>query len=125
MFERIDYPPTGVFPELRRRISGCAGIIVFGFADLRVFDGLWRPGTIDEAKIGEQASSTPWSHIEAGMAAMMNMPMLLVVEPDVNKGVFDPSLVEHNMFRLPVPPDPLSPAFRNWLVAVGERTKSA
>jgi hypothetical protein len=119
--ERSDYPTTGALGEVRRRMSGCRGAVVFGFGELKISDGLWRSGTADEAKVSGQAFSTPWCQIEAGMAVMFNIPLLLVVDADLTKGVFDSSLVEHNVFRLPMPPDRLSPALANWLVAVGER----
>jgi hypothetical protein len=119
--ERHDYPTTGVLGEVRRRMSGCRGAVVFGFGELRISDGLWRSGTADEAKISGQAFSTPWCQIEAGMAVMFNLPLLLVVDSDLTKGVFDPSLDEHNVFRLTAPPHRLAPAFANWLAAVGER----
>ncbi len=119
--ERSDYPATSVLAELRRRMSGCAGAIVFGFAELRISDGLWRPGTADEAKVTGRAWSTPWNHVEAGMAAMINLPLLLVAEPDVTNGVFEPSLAGHNVYRMTMPPDRLSPDLKSWLAAVGER----
>ena len=106
-------------------MSGCAGAIVFGFAELRISDGLWRSGTADEAKVIGRAWSTPWNHVEAGMAAMINLPLLLVAEPDVTNGVFEPSVAEHNVFRMTMPPDRLSPALKSWLAAVGERAISA
>jgi hypothetical protein len=123
--ERSDYPATSVFSELRRRISGCAGAIVFGFAELRISDGLWRQGTAEEEKVSGRAWSTPWNHVEAGMAAMINLPLLLVAESDVTNGVFEPSVAEHNVFRMTMPPDRLSPAQKSWLAAVGERAISA
>ena len=119
--ERFDYPLTSALSEVRRRMSGCAGAVVFGFAELRISDGLWRAGTAEESTVSGKALSTPWNQIEAGMAAMMNLPLLLVAEPDVNNGVFDPSLIEHNVFRVRMPPDRLSPDLKSWLVAVGER----
>jgi uncharacterized protein YjbI with pentapeptide repeats len=122
--ERMDYPTTSVFSELRRRISGCTGAIVFGFAELRISDGLWRAGTAEEARISGQAWSTPWNQVEASMAAMINLPLLLVAEPDVTNGVFDPALDEHNVFRMTMPPDRLSPNLKSWLAAVRERAIS-
>jgi hypothetical protein len=119
--ERGDYPTTGALGEVRRRMSGCRGAVVFGFGELKISDGLWRSGTADEAKVNDQAFPTPWCQIEAGMAVMFNLPLLLVVDADLTKGVFDPLLVEHNVFRLTIPPDRLSPSFVDWLLAVGER----
>jgi uncharacterized protein YjbI with pentapeptide repeats len=123
VLERVDYPATGALGEVRRRMSGCKGAAVFGFGEFKISEGLWRPGTADEAKVRDQASSTPWCELEAGMAVMVDLPLLLVADPALTKGVFDPLLVEHNIFRLIVPPDRLSPGFRNWLVAVGERAR--
>jgi hypothetical protein len=119
--ERDDYPATSALSELRRRISGCAGAIVFGFAELTISDGLWRSGTSEEAKASGRALPTPWSQIEAGMAAMKTLPLLLIAEPEVAGGVFDRSWTEHNLFRLAIPPSRLSTEFKNWLVAVNAR----
>jgi hypothetical protein len=71
--------------------------VVFGFGELNVADGQWRPRTADEAKVGGQAYPTAWCQIEAGMAVMFNLPLLLVAEPKLNSGVFKSSLVEHDV----------------------------
>ena len=55
------------------------------------------------------------------MAAMINLPLLLLAEAKLEKGVFDPSLVEHNVFRVAMPPDRHSSSVENWFVAVRER----
>ena len=119
--ERGDHPTTGALGEIRRRMSGCAGTVVFGFGELSISKALWRSGTLDEAEISEAALPTPWSQIEAGVAAMINLPLLLLAEAKLEKGVFDPSLVEHNVFRVAMPPDRHSSSVENWFVAVRER----
>jgi uncharacterized protein YjbI with pentapeptide repeats len=118
---RADYPATGALAEIRRRMSDCAGAVVFGFEELKISDGSWRAGTIEEAKLCDKAFRTVWCEIEAGMAAMINLPLLLIMEPGLTKGIFEASLVEHNIFRMSIPPDRSSPIFRDWLAAVGER----
>lgn len=119
--EREDYPRTSALAELRRRMAGCAGAIAFGFAELKIVDGLWRSGTADEAKFDGRALPTSWTQIEAGMAAMINLPVMLVSDPEVTSGVFEPELTDHKVFRLKTPPDALSREMKNWLIAVNER----
>jgi hypothetical protein len=125
ILERGDYPTTGALGEIRRRMSGCAGAVVLGFGELIIAEALWRAGTSDEADFRGEVLPTPWCHIEAGMAAMISLPLLLIAEAEVNKGVFDPSLVEHNVFRIVMPSDRQSPSFASWVVAVRERAAQA
>jgi hypothetical protein len=125
VLERDEYPTTGALGEIRRRMSGCAGAVVLGFGELSITEALWRSGTSDEAQFQGQVLPTPWCHVEAGMAAMISLPLLLITEAEVNKGIFEPSLVDHNLFRMTMPPDRQSSGFVNWLVAVRERAAQA
>jgi uncharacterized protein YjbI with pentapeptide repeats len=119
--ERSEYPRTSALGEIRRRISGCAGMIVFGFAELTVSHGLWRWHTKEKAQISGEAFPTSWVQIEAGMASMIDMPLLLIADDNVARGVFDPLLSEHNIDRMAMPLDRTSPGWRNWLMAVRQR----
>jgi Pentapeptide repeats (8 copies) len=119
--ERSEYPRTSALAEIRRRISGCAGMIVFGFADLTVSDGLWRQDTKEKAQISGEGFPTSWTQIEAGMGSMIDLPLLLIADANVTRGVFDPTLSEHNIHRLATPLDQTSPEWRTWLMAVRER----
>ena len=38
--ERSDYPATGALAEVRRRMSNCAGVVAFGFAELQIVDAV-------------------------------------------------------------------------------------
>jgi hypothetical protein len=102
-------------------MAGCAGAIAFGFAELKIVDGLWRSGTADETNFNGRALPTSWTQIEAGMAAMINLPLMLVSDPEVTSGVFDPVLTDRKVFRLTTPPDRFSHEMKGWLVAVNER----
>jgi uncharacterized protein YjbI with pentapeptide repeats len=119
--ERSEYPTTSGLVEIRRRMSGCSGMIVFGFAELTVSDGLWRPDTREKALISGEGFPTSWVQIEAGMGSMIDLPLLLIVDANVARGVFDPTLSEHNIHRLATPLDQTSPEWRTWLMAVRER----
>jgi hypothetical protein len=69
--ERIDYPKFAAIGEVQRLMTDCSGVVIFGFKQLEIRDGLWRPSTPEEKPVKDQYLSTPWNHIEAGMAAML------------------------------------------------------
>jgi hypothetical protein len=75
----------------------------------------------ERAHISGEGFPTSWVQIEAGMASMIDLPLLLIPDDNVTRGVFDPLLSEHGIHRMAMPPEQTSPAWRNWLVAVRER----
>ena len=84
----IDYPPSDALSEIYRRISGCAGAVVFGMC--------LDPAAADAASPGV----TPWSHVEAGIAYGCNVPLLIVREPGVNAGVFADAVAGYHTYML-------------------------
>jgi Pentapeptide repeats (8 copies) len=123
--ERPDYPVSGALGEVQRVMSGCVGAVVCGFRALEVRDGVWRAGTADEQHVTGQVHATPWCQIEAGMAVMIGLPLLVVAEPDLSAGICDPKLDEHHIYRLPRQADRRSSTFNEWCAAVRERARVA
>lgn len=93
--ERENYPNVGAVSEVRRVISGCTGIVVLGFSQLHISSGTWRDGTEERKELKNAAMPTAWNHIEAEMAAMAGLPMLVLVERSVTRGLFDFGDVGH------------------------------
>ena len=60
-----------------------------------------------------------------GNGGEVQPPLLLVAEPKLTNGVFKSSLVEHDVFRLTIPPDRHSISFTDWPAAVGEHPMPA
>jgi len=123
--ERADYPSSGSLGEVQRIVAGCAGAIVFGFGELQVRDGVWRAGTRDEAPVVGQTFPTDWSQLEAGMAAMIGLPILVVAEPGLAAGIFDGRLGDHQIHRMPIDADRGSAPFADWCARVRERARAA
>lgn len=122
---RPDYPATGALGEVQRLMLGCTGAVVFGFGEMEVRDGVWRRGTTEFRPLTGQQFCTPWSHIEAGMAAMRNLPLLVVAEHALADGIFDPAVSEHHVFRLSTEADRHSPVFADWCAAVRSAARTA
>ena len=88
-FERNNYPPAGVFSDLRRVMAECRGVVVLGFRQLEISVGCWRPGTPEERSVDGAAEATPWNQVEAGIAAALQLPVFVVRDSGVIGGVFD------------------------------------
>jgi len=87
--ERDEYPNFGAVSEVRRVMSGCEGAVILGFCQLEVRRGFWRTGTDEAREIQGLALPTAWNHVEAGMAAMVGLPALYIVEKGVGGGLLE------------------------------------
>jgi uncharacterized protein YjbI with pentapeptide repeats len=125
--ERSDYPMFGTLAEVRRLMSGCAGAVIFGFSQLKVVNGVWRSGTAEEAQVADLQLPTPWNQIEAGMAAMYSLPILLICQPGVDSGIFNLDDSDR-IYRVELPadesPSSFENCFANWCAAVRERARA-
>lgn len=126
--ERPDYPQFGAIGEVQRLMTDCAGAVILGFKQLEVRDGLWRPSTREEKEVKDQYFSTPWNQIEAGMAMMLGLPILVLCQPGVNGGIFDMTAGEHQVYRVLVDEDWKTPstlnALTDWCSDVREHSRS-
>jgi hypothetical protein len=75
------------WPSLQEHIDAAHGVIVLGFRQLCVTAGTWRPDTEHESDL-KGCWSSPWLHIEAGLAIGAGLPLLLAPESEVREGVF-------------------------------------
>ena len=69
-------------------------MIAFGFKQIEISDGKYRPGTKEVENWKNKWLSTPWNDIEVGIGLSVGMPILLVHDPSINEGVFDDGLSE-------------------------------
>jgi hypothetical protein len=74
--------------EVTRRIAGSHGVVVLGTPQLRARGASFRLGTGDEQTGLTLALPTPWNQVEAGIAAGLDRP-ILIIGSEVRGGVFD------------------------------------
>jgi len=72
---------------LGRLINNADGTLVLGLRQLIVNSGVWRPDTPEEIELSA-AWTSPWMQIEAGMAIVSGIPVLVAPEAGVCEGVF-------------------------------------
>lgn len=82
------YDATNILSNLSSKIDSCSAMIVFGFRSIHVIEGIFRYNTEDSRHVQNEFLSTPWNHIEIGMAVMKAKPVLMIVEDKINDGAF-------------------------------------
>ena len=103
-YTRDNYPQFGQIKAVAEKVKQSDGMIVFGFKQTLINDGLYRPETKDTAKWEKIWLPSPWNEIEVGMASMMDIPVLLIKDKDIQTGIFDQNLSETDIKTYVLPP---------------------
>lgn len=93
-YKRDDYPRFGQLNRVKEAINRSTGMIAFGFKQIEISDGKYRPGTSDEKPWKGKWLSTPWNEIEVGIGLAVGMPILLVHDRIISEGIFENELSE-------------------------------
>lgn len=93
-YQKDEYPEFGQFNKIRQSIMKSSAMIVFGFKQISIKEGVKYPNTTVERHISDMNLPTPWNELEVGMGLMNHLPILLVKSPDINSGIFDNKLSE-------------------------------
>ena len=121
------YPTAGSVAEVRRIMSGCAGVVVVAVPDLEVRDGTWRSATPQARELVGEGLTTPWTSLELGLAIGLGLPVLLAIAEGVNPEAFDYRLHEPQIHPVELGKDHLSRMFRqtfdDWCGAVREQAR--
>ncbi|MGA2452021.1 MAG: hypothetical protein ABSG93_00755 [Solirubrobacteraceae bacterium] len=115
-----DYPNSAPIDAVRRVLDDCDGAIILGMVQLRVADGLLKAGSPSEQNATGTLWPTAWNHIEAAMAFMRDLPLLIVRERGISGGVFDVGNTDRFVHQADMSPDwlasePFLQPFNEWL----------
>jgi len=78
---------------IRDRMRKCAGAVIVGMERRYAESAIDRRGSARQTALSDLAMSTPWTHLEAGMAFMLDLPLLILKERRVYaEGILDPAL---------------------------------
>src|SRR5262249_39619353 len=79
----------------------CGGVIL-GFEQFCAIDGVSKPGTDRESKIGSPTFfPTPWNQLEAGILYSLGVPLMILREKSINGGIFDQGVTRWFTHTLP------------------------
>lgn len=78
----------------------CAAAIVIGLERHHSLIGYEKENSKDSKELIHKYSSSPWIHIEAGMAFQANLPLLILKEDKVYaEGILDPQISDSFIFE--------------------------
>lgn len=99
--------------QLRKIFAQTDGMVAFGFSQVSTRAKEW------DIKRSEFVRTSPWIHIETAMAIENEIPVLVVAEPGVKEGVFEPSVWCGCLFGIPAgDPPSRSTVPQMWIDAV-------
>jgi hypothetical protein len=121
-----DYPNSAPIEAVRRLLNECDGAIVLGLSQLEVEKGLLKRGTTSETDAAQTKWPTAWNQIEAAMAYILGLPMLIIREVGVAGGVFDVGNTDRFIHQAEISADWLESQrflqpFNEWLLEVQSR----
>ena len=77
---RSSYSPSAPLSAVCRALRQCKGAVIMSLSQLEVAEGRWRRGTDEERPVSNVRLPTPWNQIEAGAAAMLDLPLLIICD---------------------------------------------
>jgi hypothetical protein len=80
-----DYPSKAPLDEVIALMDKCAGAVILGYPQLVVETGHLKGVPINQAL----ELPTEWNHIEAGLAYARGLPLLIIHNRGVRRGIFD------------------------------------
>lgn len=80
-----DYPNDAPLDEVLRILDDCSGMIVLGVPQICVEKGSLKDQPIDDVL----KLATEWNQIEAALAYSRKMPLLIIHDKGVSRGIFD------------------------------------
>lgn len=100
ILSRDKYQYFGITTELKRNIQTSDGVIVFGFSDIFIQEGVFRAETNEEKKIEAADYMSPWIHTEIGIAIGSSKPIFLIHEEAIQDGVSEDTINEFNITKI-------------------------
>lgn len=79
-----DYPTQSPLDEVILLMQQCKGAIILGYPQIFVESGRIKNETIDSPI----SLGTEWNHIEAALAYSLNIPILVIHDLNVSRGIF-------------------------------------
>ena len=117
-----DRPSLSPLDEVIRLMKQCLGTIVLGIPQIEI-----QSGTLKGEQLKLPLSlGTEWNHIEAALAYALNLPVLVIHDVSVGRGIFDPGAANAFIYSVEFSSaswsltDEISGAVRSWSRRLGQ-----
>jgi len=115
-----DYPSESPLDEVINLMEKCSGVIILGYPQIFI-----EKGDLKEAPIPDSLNlATEWNHIEASLAYARKLPLLIVHDVGVKRGIFDRGAINNFIYEKDlkkpswVLDDNISGALETWIEKV-------
>lgn len=110
-----DFPNKSPLDEVITLLRKCVGAVVLGFPQIIIEKGLIKDETISQPL----SLGTEWNHIEAALSHCLGIPMLVIHDKTVIRGIFDRGALNSFLYSLdlatPTWPLETAGAVQSWL----------
>ncbi len=96
-----DMPTSHPLKEAAILARACYGGLILGFEQCLSQMAVQKRGTLSEKAVHGLLHPTPWNQLEAGMLFALRKPLLIMRQPGVEGGIFDPGVSESFIVTLP------------------------
>lgn len=93
-YYRDIYPGFGQYNRVRQSILKSDALVAFGFKQISIEKGVYRPNTSEKEVLNNRWMPTPWNELEIGMGLMKGLPILLIKDAGIESGAFNDNLRE-------------------------------
>jgi hypothetical protein len=92
---------SNLFPiqKVKKVIERCHGVIILGFKQFYITNGIKKMGSENESQLKNYFLPTEWNNLEAGLAYVYDLPILIICEIGIGGGVFDDKMTEFKIYR--------------------------
>lgn len=116
-----DFPNESPMDEVIKLMKHCTGAVILGYPQI-----VAKSGEVKGAPIKEAISlGTEWNHIEAALAYSLHIPLLVIHDTTVSRGIFDRGTLNSFIYSvdLSVPTwstsDSVTGALNSWIKRLG------
>lgn len=92
---KTDFPNVSPMRAVEQLMRQCSGAVILGFPQTVIQKGISKPRTDNEKLIENVLLPTSWNQIEASMAFMLDLPLLVIRNNGIEGGIFDIGTTEH------------------------------
>ncbi|WP_198014390.1 TFIIB-type zinc ribbon-containing protein [Leptospira fainei] len=90
-----DFPAKSPLDEVIRVMKECKGAIILGYPQIILSKGKVKSKNVSELKF-----ATEWNHIEASLAYSLDLPILVLHDLNVSRGIFDRGTLNRFIYEL-------------------------
>ncbi|MGN6195820.1 MAG: hypothetical protein ACTHOB_12840 [Ginsengibacter sp.] len=90
-----DYPSKSPMDAVIDLLYECEGAIILGYPQIQITAGSIKDKTIEKLI----PLSTEWNHIEAGLAHALGLPLFIIHDTNISRGIFDRGVLNYFLYE--------------------------